>query len=132
MGSDVTPEQGEVHRTIGLDKMLEMSGGRWSGSRQGAQDRLVPVTKGCIPEAPDGGHSSQSGTLLEVAATPVPDAPPDVAGDDDVDLAPLDALDRVPVAPPADAEPVVEVLPVVEVPVVDPVAAALVVAAGVD
>jgi hypothetical protein len=106
--------------------MLEIERGRWSGRRQGAQERSVPVKNGCIPEAPEGGHSSQPGTLLEVTAAPVPDDPPDVAGDDDVDRAPPDALDRVPVAPPADAEPVVEV------PVVDPVAAALVVAAGVD
>jgi hypothetical protein len=79
------------------------------------------VKNGCIPEAPEGGHNSQAGTLLEVAAAPVPDDPPDVAGDDDVDLAPAGALGRVAVAPPADAEPVV-----------DPVAAVLVVAAGVD
>jgi hypothetical protein len=84
------------------------------------------VKNGCIPEAPEGGHNSQAGTLLEVTAAPVPDDPPDVAGDNDVDLAPPGALDRAPMAPPADAEPVVEV------PVVDPVAAALVVAAGVD
>ena len=112
--------------------MLEIERGRWSGSRQGAQERSVPVKNGCTPEAPEGGHSSQPGTLLEVTAAPVPDDPPDVAGDDDVDLATVVTLDRVPVTPPADAEPVVEVLPVVEVPVVDPVAAALVVAAGVD
>jgi hypothetical protein len=84
------------------------------------------VKNGCIPEAPSAGHNSQAGALLEVPAAPVPDDPPDVAGDDDVDLAPPGALERVAVAPPADAEPVVEV------PVVDPVAAVLVVAAGVD
>ena len=84
------------------------------------------MKNGCIPEAPSAGHNSQAGALLEVAAAPVPDDPPDVAVDDDVDLAPPGALDRVPMAPPADAEPVVEV------PVVDPVAAALVAVAGVD
>jgi hypothetical protein len=38
---------------------------------------LVPATNGTIPEAPDGGHSSQAGTVLL-------DAAPGVDVDDDV------------------------------------------------
>jgi hypothetical protein len=34
---------------------------------------LVPVTKGAIPVAPEGGQSSQAGTLFEFAAVPAVD-----------------------------------------------------------
>jgi hypothetical protein len=46
------------------------------------QERLVPVTNGAIPEAPEGGHSSQAGTLFEPAVAPADDEPrePDDAG----------------------------------------------------
>jgi len=82
---------------------------------------LVPVTNGSIPGAPDGGHSSHAGTLLEGAVVAALDDPP---GEDDVDPLPPDALDPVPAAPPPDPEPVAEA------PDVDPVAGVLVAAAA--
>ena len=40
----------------------------------------MPVTNGCIPEAPDGGgHSTQAGTLSDGAAFVPPEDPPEVA-----------------------------------------------------
>ena len=82
---------------------------------------MVPVTNGSIPGAPDGGHSSHAGTLLEGAVVAALDDPP---GEDDVDPLPPDALDPVPAAPPPDPEPVAEA------PDVDPVAGVLVAAAA--
>lgn len=38
---------------------------------------MVPVKNGAIPEAPDGEHNSQAGTLFELAAVPGADEPPD-------------------------------------------------------
>jgi hypothetical protein len=73
----------------------------------------VPVTNGAIPEAPDGGHSSQAGTLFEPAVAPAADEPrePDDAGP---------AVAAVPVAEPAPGAPVPD-----EVAVVVPGAAAV-------
>ena len=79
------------------------------------------MTNGSIPGAPDGGHSSHAGTLLEGAVVAALDDPP---GEDDVDPLPPDALDPVPAAPPPDPEPVAEA------PDVDPVAGVLVAAAA--
>jgi hypothetical protein len=45
----------------------------------GAQESSVPVRNGCIPEAPDGGHSTQPGTLTEGAAVLLPADPPEAA-----------------------------------------------------
>jgi len=85
---------------------------------------LVPARKACIPEAPDGGHSTHAGTLLEGAVAALPEDPPGGARDDDVDPALLGVLDRLPKTPPevplevplvdeaAPADPVAE-LPVV-------------------
>ena len=56
-----------------------------------------------IPGAPDGGHNSHAGTLLEGAAVAVPDDPPE---EDDVDPLLPDALDPAPAAPPPDPEPI--------------------------
>jgi hypothetical protein len=81
---------------------------------------LVPVTNGSIPGAPDGGHSSHAGTLLEGAPVAAPDDPPE---EDDVDPLLPEALDPVPAAPPPDPEPVAEP------PDVNPVAGVLVAAA---
>ena len=36
---------------------------------------MVPVTNGAIPVAPEGGQSSQAGTLFEFAAVPAVDDP---------------------------------------------------------
>jgi hypothetical protein len=38
---------------------------------------LVPVKNGAIPDAPEGGHSSQAGTVFELAAVPRADEPPE-------------------------------------------------------
>src|ERR1700730_3905185 len=97
--------------------------------RQGAQERLVPVTNGSNPGAPAGGHSSQAGTLPEGVAVAVPDDPPD---EDDVDPLPPTALDPVPAAPPPDpvpAAPPPDPELVAEAPDVDPVAGVPVAAA---
>lgn len=45
----------------------------------GAQDSSVPVRNGCIPDAPDGEHSTQAGTLMEGAAVAFPEDPPEAA-----------------------------------------------------
>jgi len=39
----------------------------------------VPVRNGCIPEAPEGGHSTQTGTLTEGAGAAPPGDPPEAA-----------------------------------------------------
>ena len=61
---------------------------------QGAQERSVPARKGCIPEAPDGGHSTHAGALLDGAVVALPEDPPEAAREDDV------VLDGLPEAPP--------------------------------
>jgi hypothetical protein len=60
---------------------------------QGAQERSVPARKGCIPEAPDGGHSTHPGAALEGAVAALPDDPPEAAREDDV------VPERLPEAP---------------------------------
>jgi hypothetical protein len=86
---------------------------------QGAQERSVPATNGCIPGAPDGGHSSQAGMLLDGAAVALPDDPPELACEDDLGPAPPDALDRALAGAPPDSEFVAAVLEVDPVAVVD-------------
>jgi len=49
------------------------------GPIYGAQESSVPVRNGCIPEAPEGGHSTQPGTLTEGAVVAAPEAPPEAA-----------------------------------------------------
>lgn len=74
----------------------------------------MPARKGCIPEAPDGGHSIHAGTLLEGVVAALPEDPPELAPEDDV------VLDRLPEVPPeaplVDGAPPVD--PFVEPPVV--------------
>jgi hypothetical protein len=79
---------------------------------------VVPVKNGSTP-APGGGHSTQFGTPLEVAAEAVPDEAPALAGEDLVDPTAPTALDPAP-------------MPVEDAPAVDPVAAAAVGADDVD
>lgn len=45
----------------------------------------MPVTNGCNPEAPGGGHSSHAGAVLEAPAAAEPDAR---AGPDELAAAP--------------------------------------------
>jgi hypothetical protein len=70
--------------------------------------------KGCIPEAPDGGHSTHAGAPPEGAVVALPEDPPELAREDDV------VLDGVPEAPPegplVDGAPPPD--PVTEPPVV--------------
>jgi hypothetical protein len=77
---------------------------------------LVPVTKTAAPEAPDGGHSSQVGTLLDAAPVALPDDPPKLPEDEDVARVAREALDGTLAVPTPDAEFVVAVR------AVDPVA----------
>jgi hypothetical protein len=72
---------------------------------------LVPVRNGARPEAPEGGHSSQSGTAPELAGAPARDDPPEPD-------CPEDVIAADPLAP-AEAAP--EEAAAVEVP--DPEAA---------
>jgi hypothetical protein len=92
---------------------------------QGAQEIPVPARKGCIPEAPDGGHSTHAGTLLEGAVTALPEDPPELTREDPEDPPELTreddvVLDPVPEAPPepppVDGAPPAD--PFVEPPVV--------------
>ena len=83
---------------------------------QGAQERLVPARKGSIPEAPEGEHSSQFGTLLDATPVALPDDPAGLAEE-----AARDALDGVLALPPPDAAPV-GVVPGVDPATVVPVA----------
>lgn len=74
---------------------------------------MVPVKNGVIPEAPEGAHSSQSGTLLRGAGVPVADEPPDAAWVEDVVPALPSVLDRV-----LAADPVTDEAPGTELPAV--------------
>ena len=87
---------------------------------QGAQDRLVPARKGCIPEAPTGGQSAHAGTLLDGAVTALPEDPPEPAREDAAEPVVPDVPDRLPVAPPEApiADEALPAEPVVEPPVV--------------
>lgn len=63
----------------------------------------MPARKACIPEAPDGGHSTHAGVLLEGAVAALPGDPPEAAREDDVVL---DRLPEAPLeAPPEDGAP---------------------------
>ena len=74
--------------------------------------------KGCIPEAPGGGHSTHVGALLDGAVVALPEDPPELAPEDDVvlDRLPEAPLVAPPEAPPVDAPPPAD--PVAEPPVV--------------
>jgi hypothetical protein len=79
------------------------------------------VTKGSVPEAPDGRHSSHAGTLLEAVPVALADDPPEPADGEEVVRLARDVFDVVAVVAPPPAElgvPVLEVDPVVVVPVV--------------
>jgi hypothetical protein len=109
-------------RTVDRGSRLRIPG-------QGAQERSVPVTKGWIAAAPDGGHSNHAGAPLEGAAVALPEDPPEPARGDDAERTLLPSPpDRVLPVPPAGA--VLPVAPVPEVPAPeDPAPAAPFVAA---
>jgi hypothetical protein len=68
--------------------------------------------KSCIPEAPEGGHSTHAGMPLDGAVTALPEDPPEAAREDAVVPG---VLDRPPEAPPANGAPPAD--PVAEPPV---------------
>jgi hypothetical protein len=74
---------------------------------------LVPVKNGSIPEAPDGGHSSQAGTLPEPPAVAADD-PPEPGCPDEKRPAPADGA-AVIVGNPAAPEGFVRPVPVAPV-----------------
>jgi hypothetical protein len=76
---------------------------------QGAQERFVPVTKGSVPEAPDGGHNSQAGTLLDAVPVALADDPPEFGDDEEPARGVPDALDLALAVPPPAEELVVAV-----------------------
>ena len=59
----------------------------------------MPVTNGAIPDAPDGGHITQAGTLVEGAEAALPDGPPGL-----VEEGALAALGDALVGPTAGAD----------------------------
>lgn len=67
----------------------------------------MPARKACIPEAPDGGHSTHAGVLLEGAVAALPGDPPEAAREDDVvpDRLPEAPLEAPFEAPPEDGAP---------------------------
>lgn len=74
----------------------------------------MPVTNGSSPEAPEGGHRSHVGTLLDAVPVAPADAPPELVKDEA-----REAFDNVLVVPPeADA---VAAVPELEVPAAAPV-----------
>jgi hypothetical protein len=64
----------------------------------------VPVKNGAIPEAPEGGQSSQDGTLPERAAVPGAEEPPDPDCPDDGPAAVVDAAEATPAPEPTPTE----------------------------
>jgi hypothetical protein len=71
------------------------------------------VTKGPVPEAPDGGHNNHAGTLLEVAPVGVAEEPPELGDDEEPARAVPDAFD-VALAVPPPAEELVLAVPAFE------------------
>jgi hypothetical protein len=65
---------------------------------------LVPVKNGAIPEAPEGGQSSQDGTLPKRAAVPGAEEPPDPDCPDDGPAAVVDGAEATPAPEPTPTE----------------------------
>jgi hypothetical protein len=81
----------------------------------------VPVRKGSIPDAPEGGHRTQPGALLVGAVLALPDAEPAEPRDTDTERALTAALAAPPAFSPPDAVPLAE--PPAAVPVAAPAGA---------
>ena len=77
------------------------------------------MTKGSVPEAPDGGHNSQAGTLLDAVPVALADDPPELGDDEERALGVPDAFE-VALAVPPPAEELVVAVPVFEPPGVAP------------
>jgi hypothetical protein len=97
---------------------------------QGAQERSVPVKKGGIADAPDGGHNSHAGAPLEGAAVALPEDAPACGEDAERALLPS-PLDRLPL-PFTLAAAELPVAPFPEAPLPEVPAAAAPVIAAVD
>ena len=67
------------------------------------------MTKGSVPEAPDGGHNSQVGTLLDAVPVALADDPPELGDDEERARGVPDAL-----AVPPPAEELVVAVPAFE------------------
>ena len=93
-GHDV-PRSDLRNRSIG-----SILSGLSPGLDQGVQERSVPDRKGCIPEAPEGGHRTHAGTPLDGAVVALPEDPPEAAREDDVAPTLPGVADRMPEAPP--------------------------------
>ena len=65
---------------------------------QGAQERSVPAKNGCSPNAPEGGHSTQAGTPLDVAPVALPE-PPEPARAEEADPVLPVTIERAPTGP---------------------------------
>jgi hypothetical protein len=76
----------------------------------------VPFRNGCIPEAPEGGHSTQPGTLTDGAGVAPPGDPPEVASDEKADRALPAVLARPVLVSAVDVTAAVD--PALEPPVV--------------
>lgn len=63
---------------------------------------MVPAKNGTIPDAPEGEHSSQFGTLFELAAVPGADEPPHPDCPDD---GTAEGVDRAETTPPPEPTP---------------------------
>ena len=99
-----------------------------------------------MPDAPEGGHRTHAGTLLDGADVALAEDPPELVRDDEFDRVPIPLevpLDPVPLVPldpvlviPPDlvvaAPPTVCALVAVELPDVDPLGVVTVVAPAVD
>ena len=84
----------------------EGQAGSTSAPRQGAQERLVPVRNGSLPEAPAGGHITHVGALLEDVPVALPAEPAELVAAAGLDRAPLRVVkagDDVFVVPPPEA-----------------------------
>jgi hypothetical protein len=108
----------DVSRSDVRDRIIVWTLPARADLHQGAQERSVPARKGCIPDAPEGGHSTHAGALLEGAVVALPEDPPEAAREDDGDPLMPGVLDRLPEAPPPEA-PLVDGAPPAE-PVVEP------------
>ena len=87
------------------------------------------MRNGATPEAPNGGHNSHAGTLLEGTAVALPGEPLELLGKDaEFNRALPGVLGGAPVIPLPDPD----VEPVLAAPEVDPFAAAPVVVAEFD
>jgi hypothetical protein len=65
---------------------------------------LVPVKNGAIPEDPEGKHCTQAGTLLDLAAVPGADEPPDPDCPDGGAAEVVDRAEATPTPEPTPAE----------------------------